>query len=134
MKTCKLIALYLVSCTWGIIMTIVGFIAAFFCLVLGKKIKIHNGMICIHWEGNWGDVTLGTVIIMDDNGWESEWTFKHEFGHVIQNVILGPLMPFVIDFPSIIHAALHSKLACCKGKSYYHFYTEAWANILGGTK
>ena len=55
-------------------------------------------------------------------------TIKHEKGHAIQSLYLGPLYLIVIGLPSIIWAGLiykHTK------KSYYWFYTEAWADRLG---
>lgn len=72
-----------------------------------------------------GGLTLGEFIFT--NGPQH---VKHEKGHVIQSRILGPLyLPF-IGLNSIMHAALHD----CKahGKEYDHFWTEKWADHLGG--
>lgn len=54
---------------------------------------------------------------------------KHEKGHTIQSLILGPLYLIVIGIPSIVWAGLIHKHT---NKSYYWFYTEAWADKLGG--
>lgn len=72
-----------------------------------------------------GGLTLGEFIFT--NGPRH---VKHERGHVIQSRILGPFyLPF-IGLNSIMHAALHD----CKahGKEYDHFWTEKWADHLGG--
>ena len=66
-----------------------------------------------------GGVTLGNYIILNNVKY-----LQHEIGHTKQSKKLGPLYLFVIGIPSIIHAALHTKL--CKQTDYYHFYTEHW--------
>lgn len=57
---------------------------------------------------------------------------KHEFGHTKQSHILGPVYLLVIGLPSIIWAGCFDKYREKTGKSYYDFYTERWANKLGG--
>ena len=72
-----------------------------------------------------GGISLGNYIILNNIS-----HLQHELGHTKQSKILGPLYLFVIGIPSLIHAALHSKV--CKNRNYYHFYTEKWANKLAG--
>lgn len=79
-----------------------------------------------NWFGE-GSVTLGEYIFA--NKGVSVKTLMHEYGHVMQSRILGPLYLLVIGLPSIIHAAIHDK--ACKNDDYYHFYTERWADRLG---
>lgn len=74
-----------------------------------------------------GAVTLGEYIFTNKNA--SVKTLTHEYGHVIQSRMLGPLYLLVIGLPSIIHAAIHSGV--CGDKPYSHFYTEKWADSLG---
>lgn len=84
-----------------------------------------------------GALTLGRYIFIHDyamhvvRGQRQTNTEKHEYGHTIQSKIFGPLYLFVIGLPSIIHAAIHDNK---KHGSYYHFYTEKWADKLGGVK
>ena len=75
-----------------------------------------------------GAVTLGQYIFLAPYYATDTETFVHEFGHTIQSKYLGPLYLIVIGITSLLHAALHD----CRenGKSYYHFYTERWANTL----
>lgn len=75
-----------------------------------------------------GSVTLGRYIFLSSRA--DEETILHETGHVKQSKILGPLYLLVIGLPSILWAAIHKKIA--PKKSYYHFYTEKWANKLVG--
>lgn len=87
----------------------------------------------------WGEaVTLGEYIFMDSqyylmfNQDLPVWlnTANHEYGHTKQSRMLGWFYLFVIGIPSIIHAAIHNHT--CRGKEYEHFYTERWADKLGG--
>lgn len=77
------------------------------------------------WSSS-GSVTLGEYIFT--NARVSLSTIRHEYGHIVQSRILGPLYLLVIGLPSILHAAVHNR--ACKGKEYNHFYTERWADSL----
>ena len=91
----------------------------------GKFYTVYRG-------ANRGGVTLGDRIFLS-NYYQGEYlalVTAHESGHVKQSMILGPLYLFVIGIPSIIWAWCHKTIA--PSKSYYWFYTEAWANKLGG--
>jgi hypothetical protein len=56
---------------------------------------------------------------------------RHEYGHCLQSRILGPFYLLVIGLPSLLWA-----LWWTPGRSvgYYSFYTERWADRLGGVK
>lgn len=55
---------------------------------------------------------------------------QHEYGHCRQSMILGPLYLIVIGLPSALHNLISRETDC----NYYHFYTEKWADKLGGVK
>ena len=76
-----------------------------------------------------GGITLGEYIIV---GTKQDLTVRHEFGHVVQSRILGPLYLIVIGLPSLLWAWLGDRIA--PRKSYYWFYAEAWADRLGGVR
>ncbi len=61
-------------------------------------------------------------------------TIKHEYGHTIQSKYLGWLYLLVIGLPSLIWAQCFDKYRDKTGTSYYDFYTEKWANKLGGVE
>lgn len=77
------------------------------------------------WSSS-GSVTLGEYIFTNPR--VSLSTIRHEYGHVVQSRMLGPLYLLVIGLPSVLHAAVHNKV--CEGKDYSHFYTERWADSL----
>lgn len=77
-----------------------------------------------------GSVTLGEYIFISPRATEN--TVRHEWGHTRQSLLLGPLYLIIIGIPSILWAMTHRTIA--PGKPYNWFYTEAWADRLGGIK
>ena len=73
-----------------------------------------------------GGVTLGEYIFLSTASSKKELTRYHEYGHVRQSRYLGWFYLIVIGLPSIIRAGLNLY------KDYYKFYTESWADKLGG--
>lgn len=82
-------------------------------------------------QGRWGAISLSRFIFADDAYFKSP-IIKHEYGHTIQSKKLLVLYLPVIGIPSFIWNRLFKGYRIRKQKSYYSFYTEAWANKLGG--
>jgi hypothetical protein len=59
---------------------------------------------------------------------------KHEYGHSIQSKYLGWFYLLVIGLPSLIWNKCGGKYREKHKKSYYDFYTEKWADKLGGVE
>lgn len=125
---------WFVQCTWGILQTFVG---AMLLLIVSSKIAEHvlyrkaSASTVLQTKLR-GAISLGAFIIcfyMPD-----ERTFKHEFGHCIQSLILGPLYLLIIGLPSLIWCGCFEKYRQKYNVSYYAFYTEKWANKLGGVE
>lgn len=104
-------------------------------LVLCPFVKFKGYRNCLvgHLGHNWGAVTLGWLIITD-NEWLNSDSYvsilNHEVGHSIQSLILGWLFIPVVSVPSLIHAVWYKKHPQA---NYYAFYTERWASALGGS-
>lgn len=83
-------------------MSIIGAIAVGILVLfkLGKPHIFHRRVYVEMNKGNWGGVSLGCFFICSRNS--SDTLKAHECGHMIQNIIFGPLMPFVVGIPSII--------------------------------
>lgn len=79
-----------------------------------------------------GGISLGRYIIV--NQFARDKTLYHEIGHCKQSRMLGPLYLFVIGIPSLIWAGLYGWVIDAKKHSYYDFYTEKWADKLGGVE
>lgn len=118
---------HLILYLWQLPQNLLGLL---FLLFIRKEVKHKLYGITFYSKSNFpGGISIGQYIIL---GHCSEKSIKHEYGHCIQSKILGPLYLIVVGIPSLIHAAFHD----CKsiGKSYYHYWTESWANNLMNIK
>ena len=95
----KRILFYIISFTWGGIMTAIGLVVLLVTLPFGK-FGIYHGRIYKRIGKNWGGVELGCFFLCDNSA--DEYILAHESGHGLQNCLWGPLMPFVICIPSAI--------------------------------
>lgn len=77
-----------------------------------------------------GAISLGVIEIFSKRYIVNhESTRRHEFGHTRQSRMLGPLYLIIIGIPSLLWAIWWNP---DRGCSYYIFYTEKWADRLGG--
>ena len=88
---------------------------------------------------NGGGMSLGKYIFVpfkyiDPKRAMVQKTIKHEYGHTRQSKRLGWLYLLVIGLPSLIWAQCFNGYRNRTGKSYYSFYTEKWADKLGGVE
>ena len=124
MKKAIEILLYL----WQLPQNLVGLLLI---LVLRPEEKYnYEGATLCYASRMRGGISLGRYIIMRDvfkdyRGRDEQ----HELGHCRQSLFLGPLYLAVIGVPSILWAAWWNE---DRNRSYYSFYTEAWADYLGG--
>lgn len=95
----KRILFYIISFTWGGIMTAIGLVILLVTLPFGK-FGIYHGRIYKRIGKNWGGVELGCFFLCDKTA--GEHTLAHESGHELQNCLWGPLFPVVISIPSAI--------------------------------
>lgn len=83
--------------------------------------KVEN----IHYS-----ISLSPFIFCSVSGYGNDKTKDHEYGHVKQSLILGPLYLIVIGLPSLIWAAVY-QYNSQDPNGYFRFYTEKWADKLG---
>lgn len=100
MKTFKTIIFWFLSLTWGLPMTLMGAVVALALLITGHKPKRFHHSIYFEVGENWGGFEAGGFFFTDKT--PSLHTKQHESGHGLQNIVLGPLMPFVVSIPSAI--------------------------------
>jgi hypothetical protein len=95
-----------------------------------------RGIATVHryrpWKLLWG-VSLGPTIILADHPAHDETTVRHEYGHSLQSMKLGPLYLIAVGIPSFIRATLWYVTKLPKDL-YYRGYPEDWADRLGGVE
>jgi hypothetical protein len=114
---------YVLSWTWGIIMTFIGAIVALALIITGHKPKKWG--YCYYFEvgQGWGGVELGMFFLTNKNA--SRHIRNHELGHGLQNCEWGPLMPFVICIPSAIRY-WYREIRSRKGLKNKTKYDDIW--------
>lgn len=115
---------------WTLPQNIIGFIG-FLIFRKGYKYKYNDAFI-IEVKNKYGSISLGNFIFVPNA--TDEETIKHEYGHTLQSKKLGWLYLFIIGIPSIIWASCFEGYRKKHNISYYAFYTERWANKLGGVQ
>ena len=76
-------------------------------------------------------IPFGAIDTLGKTKWEENY-IKHEYGHTIQSKKLGLFYLIIIGLPSFLWAWLGKKYREQNDVSYYTFYTEKWADKLGG--
>ena len=99
-------------------------------LIYKGEDTIHDGVI-VRTSGKMrGGISLGHYIILHRH--PSRNTLLHEYGHCKQSQKLGWLYLLAVGLPSLIWAALYGEVIQPSPNGYYEFYTERWADKLGG--
>ncbi len=124
----------LVQWTWGILQTLIG--AVIFLIYRKNPHFEYHGAIATVWHGQRGSVSLGMFVFLESYHEKAETPqeqklLRHEYGHTIQSLLLGPLYLLIIGLPSLIWAGCFSKYRSRRKVSYDRFYPENWANKLG---
>jgi len=116
-------------------MTLIGAVAALVLLATGHKPKTFHGLVYFEVGRGWGGVELGAFFVVNKGAGAS--IKRHESGHGVQNIILGPLMPFVICIPSAARYWYREWVVATKRKKasdlppYDSIWFEGWATALG---
>ena len=113
---------YLLSFTWGLPVTLGGCVVALALVVTGHRPRRYGWDWCFDLEVDWG-LDMGLFFIADSGG--SRRLHDHEHGHTLQNIRLGPFMPFVVCLPSTVRF-WHRHLAEKRGKYPKTHYDSVW--------
>ena len=131
---------YVLNYTWGLIMTLIGWIVYIFIKVFIKDKIIEEGKIgpakYIMIGRNWGGLTLGTSIFISEGSKGSylQHLKEHELGHTFHNALFGVLAIFLVFIPSFIRYWYQS-IRTSQGKSnvpYDSIWFEGSATTIGG--
>lgn len=126
-KTSYRIIYGLTQWIWGFPQNLIGLLL---CIRLKKYPKRqYNGNIVSVWDKS-TSLSLGMFLFLTPNA--DEWLVKHECGHSLQSMQIGPFYLVVIGIPSFLWCNLPFLQHYRKKKniSYYAFFTERWANHL----
>ena len=115
---------------WQMPQQIAGFCLMFSYLRKGRINRMipYESAMVFRVSGFPGGLSLGKYIFVEMLNYD---LIRHEYGHSRQSKIFGWLYLVVFGLPSLIWCK------CYKStwkKSYYWFYTEKFADYLGGVK
>ena len=102
-----------------------------------ERIGKYKDAKIYYWKKSKG-MSLSTYIFVpfewfNEDQWQLNYV-KHQYGHSLQSKYLGVFYLILISLPSLLWGLLSRKY-CKKNKTlYYSFYTEKWADKLGGAK
>ena len=127
---------HLIQATWQLPQNIAGIIAK--KIFKATPYTTYKDANVYSWSLKSG-VSLGSHIFVPFKTEDSASDYvqryiKHEYGHTVQSKYLGWLYLLVIGLPSFVWAGCFKGYREKTGKSYYWFYTEKWADKLGGVE
>lgn len=115
---------YILNLTWGLPMTLVGFLVAIVLLTTKHKPSKYAGALHFKVGECWGGVSLGLVILTDNSPYED--VVSHEFGHTLQNAMFGPFMIILVCIPSAIRYWIFELRYRIKGIDPTEGYDDIW--------
>lgn len=119
--------LYVLLWIWQFPQNLAGLV--FRIYLRGEKIILEQGKVKFYVAPTFsGGVSLGNYVFLSKRSGKREPVYDHEYGHCIQSRILGPLYLLIVGLCSGIHCLTYNP----DKTSYYDFWTERWANKLGG--
>ena len=118
----------LLQFTWGSLQTLLG--AVVFLFHIRKEHFLYKSAVVTRW-GRDSSLSLGFFLFLGEGA--GERVLRHEYGHSIQSLILGPFYLLLIGIPSSCWCNVPPMGRSWRSgrRSYYAFYTERWADRLG---
>lgn len=114
---------------WQLPQNIIGYIVL--KVTMNTRIRRYGCAEVYVWRRKDG-ISLGKYIFVPICA--DEDYIKHEYGHTIQSRYLGWFYLLVIGIPSLLWAGCGKAYRKKHNVSYYSFYTEKWADKLGGVE
>lgn len=124
--------------TWELPQTLLGYILTKIYKDKLYEVKEYNHARVHYYKEFPGGISLGRYILVQDCSWFPEYQeelVKHEFGHCIQSKYLGWFYLPIVGICSGIHSLTYkTKMEAGTITGYYDYWTERWADKLGGVK
>ena len=130
MQVLKRVIFVLINCTWGIGATLVGLV--FFLINIKKPHRSYRGAVDTRWNMRAG-LSLGLFIFTPEENVDCSGPIRvHEYGHCIQNMVLGPLM-LLVGVVSVLWGNLpyFARLRRSRNIPYTKCFVESWASRWG---
>ena len=122
------IRFYILSFTWGIILSALGLVASLALRALGyRQYPNQYGYVIFLGNNSWGGFTLGPYSFVCPDA--TPELLAHEAGHSYQNALFGPIA-ILLTLVSIVHYWV-SYFVPKVQDDYYDFWTEKNATKLG---
>ena len=121
------------SFTWGLPVSLAGAVWALVALLRGSRPRRFG--LCLRFEvgEGWGGASFGWVFFTGRR--PTAALMRHEHGHGIQNMLLGPFMLPLVSLPSTLRYHARNLAARLRPghrlKPYDSAWFEAWATSLG---
>lgn len=115
--------------TWGFPQSLLGFLL--FVLNIHRKHYFYRNCLMTEWN-NKNSCSLGFFVFIAADHRFKKQVMKHEYGHCIQSLLLGPAYLLLIGLPSFLwcNLPLFERKRRKENISYYAFYPESWADDL----
>ena len=117
---------FLLNCTWGSLLTIMGLIITVILLPFsGFKIRRYNNIYYLRtcFKGYWG-FEMGLMFVVAKDG-DTRYLKNHEYGHTVQNAILGPFQLILVTIPSFLRY-WYREIRELLGKPCRNDYDDIW--------
>ena len=104
-------------------MNLIGGIAFLALRVTGHKARRFHNALTVTVGKYWGGLSLGCFLLVNEGASKSLLT--HEYGHSFQNIVFGPLFPFLIGIPSALRYWAR-EIESRRGKADLPAYEAIW--------
>lgn len=84
---------------WSVPLNLFAVIMSIGLLIIGCKPSLWGPAVHFTWGHNWGGLEMGLCCFITDDK-PTYHTKCHEVGHLLQQAIFGPFMPFLVSLPS----------------------------------
>ena len=115
---------------WQLPQNILGLI--FMVFLRDKKLILKQDNVSFYTAKNMrGGISLGKYVFLSHSSMIQIPAYNHEYGHCLQSRKLGWLYLFSVGLASLMVANM-SESCSASACTYYRYWTEKWANKLGG--
>lgn len=117
---------------WCLPQQLLALILKLFVKIELSTYEYDKGIVIHYTHMKCGSVSLGNQIFLCRSHWGCSDVISHEYGHYRQSLRLGWFYLLIIGLPSVIWCSCLGWYRKKYNVSYYSFFTESWADRLGG--